>query len=130
MALTFNRNYFGLATLLFIVEVIIALFVRDRFIRPYLGDVLVVIMIHCFVRAFLNAPIFAVALAVLAFAFGIEFLQSIHLVQHLGLDKSVVARTVLGTGFEWFDLMAYMAGIGIVLLSEKYFAGKEIAGRA
>ena len=31
---------------LFIVETLIALFVRDAFIRPYMGDVLVVILIY------------------------------------------------------------------------------------
>ncbi len=33
---------------LFIVETLIALFVRDAFIRPYMGDVLVVILIYFF----------------------------------------------------------------------------------
>ena len=32
---------------LFVVETLIALFVRDAFIRPYMGDVLVVILIYC-----------------------------------------------------------------------------------
>ena len=39
---------------LFIVETLIALFVRDAFIRPYMGDILVVILIYCFVRIFIT----------------------------------------------------------------------------
>ena len=35
---------------LLIIEVLIALYVRDGFVRPYLGDVLVVILLHCLVR--------------------------------------------------------------------------------
>ena len=31
---------------LFVVETLIALFVRDAFIRPYMGDVLVVILVY------------------------------------------------------------------------------------
>ena len=42
---------------LFIVETLIALFVRDAFIRPYMGDVLVVILIYCFVRIFITEPL-------------------------------------------------------------------------
>ena len=39
----FNKHYFGLAVIILLVEVLIALYVHDDFIRPYLGDVLVVI---------------------------------------------------------------------------------------
>lgn len=42
---------------LFIVETLIALFLRDAFIRPYMGDVLVVILIYCFVRIFITEPL-------------------------------------------------------------------------
>ena len=53
--LTFNLKFFLLALLLFIVEVMIALFVHDNFVRPYVGDYLVVMLIYCAVRTFLNA---------------------------------------------------------------------------
>ena len=42
---------------LFVVETLIALFVRDAFIRPYMGDVLVVILVYCFVRMFITRPL-------------------------------------------------------------------------
>ena len=118
--LTFNRNYFGLAVLIFVIEVLIALFVRDTFVRPYLGDVLVVILIYCFVRSFLRLPVLALSIAVLAFAFTIEFLQSIDIVEKLGLKGSAIARTVIGTSFTWNDLLAYTAGIALVLAVERY----------
>ena len=45
------RMGYGLAALLILViEVLIALFVRDRFIRPYGGDILVTLLI-CWVAA-------------------------------------------------------------------------------
>ena len=40
MGLTWRWSYALAAALLFAVEVAIALYVRDRFVRPYLGDVL------------------------------------------------------------------------------------------
>src|SRR5688500_18670850 len=95
--IAFNKNYFILAVFIFVIEVLIAMYVKDRIIRPYVGDVLVVIMIYCFVRSFFNAPIFKVALGVLIFAFTIETLQYIRVVHVLGLQRSKLARTVIGT---------------------------------
>lgn len=118
--MTFNKNYFILAALIFIIEVLIALFVRDNFIRPYFGDVLVVILIYCFLKSFLHMPVFPLAISVLVFAFTLEFLQYINMVSILGWGKSEIARTVIGTSFEWIDMLAYITGIVVVLFSEKY----------
>jgi hypothetical protein len=118
--ITFNKNYFAVATLIFIIEVAIALFARDNFVRPYLGDLLVVVLMYCVIKSFLRLHVLPVAVFVLVFSFTIEFLQYLHIVQKLGLQKSTIARTVIGTLFEWIDLLAYMAGISIVLVVEKY----------
>jgi hypothetical protein len=118
--LTFNKKYFGLTVSIFAIEVLIALFVKDKFVRPYLGDVLVVILIYCFIRSFISIQPFPVAMFVLLFAFTIEFLQYINIVEKLGLEQSRIARVVIGTQFVWIDLLAYVAGIIIVLVVEKY----------
>lgn len=123
----FNKKYFGLALLIFVVEVLIALFVRDNFVRPYLGDVLVVILIYCFVKSFFNLPVFAVALFVLIFSFTIEFLQYINIVEKLRLGQSAIARTIIGTSFAWIDILAYVVGIFIILFVEKYLLKKLAA---
>ena len=48
-----KRIYYPIAmVIIFLVEVCIALFVRDRFIRPYVGDMLVVVLIYTFLRIF------------------------------------------------------------------------------
>ena len=117
--ITFNKKYFGFTILLFISEVLIALYINDNFIRPYLGDVLVVILIYCFLKSFLKLPVLIVAIFVLAFSFTIEFLQFLNIVEKLGLEKSKIARTVIGTSFSWIDLLTYIIGITIVLFIEK-----------
>jgi len=124
--LTFNKNYFIFTILIFLMEVLIALFVNDSFVRPYLGDVLVVILIYCFIKAFLNLPVLPVALFVLVFAFTVEFLQFLNIVEKLHLEKSKIARTVIGTSFSWIDLLTYIIGISIVVFAEKYWLKKEI----
>lgn len=118
--LTFSRKYFALTVLLFTTEVLIALFIHDNFIRPYLGDVLVVILIYCFVKSFLKLPASLVAVFVLAFSFSIELFQYLNIVEKLGLENSKLARTVIGTSFAWLDLTTYVVGICIVLIAEKY----------
>ena len=117
--LTFNKNYFLLTLLIFMTEVLIALYINDTFIRPYIGDVLVVILIYCFIKSFFKCSINAVALFVLIFSFTVEFLQYVNIVDKLGLGNYKVARIVIGTSFSWADLICYTVGIGIVILVEK-----------
>jgi len=118
--LKFQRKYFIATIILFLVEVFIALFVHDSFIRPFFGDVLVVILIYCFIKSFINSPVVITAVAVLLFACTIEVLQYFNIVKVLGLQNSAVARTVIGTSFEWTDLLAYMLGVGLVILLSFY----------
>lgn len=115
----FNRSYFILAVVVFMVEVSIALFVHDKFIRPYLGDVLVVVLIYAFIRSFFKIPFQTACWLVLCFAFAIEGLQSINIVQVLGLQQYKWARVVIGTSFSWIDLGCYAVGIASVYLVEK-----------
>lgn len=124
--LIFNKHYFGFAVLIFIIEVMIALFVNDNFVRPYLGDILVVILIYCFIKSFLKLPVLNVAVFVLLFSFTIEFLQFLNIVEKLHLEKSKIARTVIGTSFSWIDLLTYIIGISIVILIEKYWQKKNL----
>lgn len=120
--LTFNLKFFLAAIIFFIIEVLIALFVHDNFIRPYVGDFLVVILIYCAVRTFIKTSPLKVAIGVLLFSYLIETLQYFRIVDRLGLSQNVVARTVIGYGFEWWDILAYTLGIITVLFIEKYRA--------
>lgn len=118
----FNKKYFGLAVLLFIIEVLIALFLHDRIIRPYVGDLLVVILIYCAVKSVLNISIWKAAIFVLLFSFLIEALQYFYFVKLVRLQHSQIANIVLGNSFHWIDLVAYVLGIAIVLLIEMKIA--------
>ena len=116
----FNLYYFYWFALLLITEIYIGIFVKDDFIRPYMGDLLVVILIYAFVRAFFKYSINLTAIGVLLFAFLVEILQHFNIVDVLGLGSSRLARTVIGTSFSWEDFIAYSLGIIIVLVSEKF----------
>jgi len=116
--LRFNRKYFLLASSLFVIELLIALFVHDDFIRPYFGDYLVVILIYCAMRTILQVSPLKAAIGVLLFSYAIEGLQYFRIVDKLGLSGNVIARTVIGYGFEWWDILAYTLGIITVLIFE------------
>ncbi|MEY2630779.1 MAG: hypothetical protein RLZZ469_1676 [Bacteroidota bacterium] len=121
----FNKIYFRLTVILFLIEVAIALFIKDRFIRPYLGDVLVVILIYCFVKSLVKISVHKAAVLVLLFAFCLEILQYINIVEKLKLQHNTVAKTVIGTSFSWEDILAYLAGILIVIAVENRFNKKK-----
>ncbi len=122
----FNRNYFILTILLFLIETAIALYLHDNFIRPYFGDFLVVILLYCFVKSFVNVSVWVAAGLVLLFSFAIEIAQYFNMVEKLGLQHYKVAKVVLGNSFAWMDLLAYILGILIVISIEKiYFRTRE-----
>ena len=110
--------YLKLAVPLFFTEVAIALFVHDSLIRPFIGDMLVVILIYCVIRSFFNFPALKTIIGVLLFAYLVEFSQYFHLVQMLGLSRSGMARIILGTTFSWMDIVMYTLAMSIVMLLE------------
>jgi hypothetical protein len=133
MRFRFNFFYFLLAVLIFVTEVLIALYLHDGLIRPYIGDFLVVILIYCFVRSFIQAPVVPVAAAVLVFSYIVETLQYFNVVKLLGLEHSRAANIIIGNYFTWADIVCYTLGIGLTVwlekLREKKNAGYEnVAG--
>ncbi|PZP46648.1 MAG: DUF2809 domain-containing protein [Pseudopedobacter saltans] len=121
----FKLKYLLWAVAIFLIEVVIALFVHDKIIRPYIGDVLVVILIYCFVRAFINIRVSPAAIGVLIFSFFVEGLQYVHIIEKLGLENNKVARVVIGTSFSVEDLLAYLVGIILVVITENIFRKKD-----
>lgn len=115
----FNPRYFLYAVLLFIVEVLIALYVKDSIIRPYGGDFLVVILLYYFVRAFWKGTTAKIAVGVLLFAYIVEILQYFKIVNLLGLEGNRLAEIIIGTGFSWWDMLAYTLGILVVYFIDK-----------
>ena len=110
--------YLILFILLFALETLIALTLHGGFIRSYMGDVIVVWVVYCFVQAILGGKNnhYIVALSVMFFAFLVEFLQGIHIVDILGLSDNAFLRTVIGTSFSWADLVCYAVGTAVEVL--------------
>jgi len=117
-----HKGYLLFAIVLLLVEIVIGFFVHDRFVRPYVGDFLVVILLYCFVKSFFILPINTAAILVLLFAYAVEVAQFFHLVQLLGLDNNKFAKTIIGSSFEWSDMLAYTLGISFILLIERFIS--------
>src|SRR6476469_3371026 len=115
----FHIRYFLLFSVLFVTEVLIALYVHDNFIRPYFGDYLVVFLIYFFVRTFISASKTKVIIGVLLFAYLIEVLQYLHIVDRLGLSNNILARTVIGYGFSWWDMLAYTLAAVTIYIADR-----------
>ena len=116
--LRFNKFYFLLGLLLLGAEVYIGLYMHDAIVRPYGGDFLVVILLYCMVKSFINFPVLLTAGWVLVFAYAIEISQYFHLVNLLGLQNSKIAKILLGTSFSFTDLGMYTLGILLVIVIE------------
>jgi len=120
LMLTFNKKYFYFTIILFLIELCIAVFVNENFIRPFIGDVLVVILLYCLAKSFWKIPSSILALLVFVFACIIEILQYFNFVNILGLQNYKILAIALGNTFDWKDIIAYAIGaITVVLLENK-----------
>lgn len=107
--------------LLLLIEICIALFVNDRFIRPYVGDILVTILICCFCRIFTpDRPAWLPA-AVFLFAAAVEVGQYFDIVSLVGLGHIRFFRILIGTSFSVIDLICYLAGCILFYFSERVY---------
>jgi len=113
--MTFNPRYCYMALGLFVIEVCIAMFIDDRVIRPFVGDVLVVILIYCFIRTFWKIQTNLAIVSVFVFACAIETLQYFNVVDRLGLQTNTLLRIIIGTTADGKDILAYAVGAAIVL---------------
>ena len=113
-----RKNYFLGFIILLVIEILIAKFVQDDFVRPYLGDYLVVILIYCFLMAVSNISITKGLLIVLLFSFAVEFFQLINIVKVLQYQPPKLIMIALGSSFSAWDLLAYFLGLLTCLLFE------------
>lgn len=111
--------YAIILVILFITEVLIALFVHDDFIRPYVGDVLVTILICCFCRIIIPKGVPALPIYVFVFATLVEIAQYFDIVKLLGLENNLLVSTVMGRTFSFVDLVCYGVGCLFFIVIEK-----------
>jgi len=111
--------------LLVATEVFIALFVHDGFVRPYLGDVIVIAVIYCFVRIIIPHRIKLLPLYIFFFATTVEVGQYFDYVTLLSLSNIKFFRILLGTSFSFADIICYAMG-GAICFAAEYFYKRKV----
>lgn len=114
-----NIKYIVSFTILFIIETIIAFFVHDQFIRPYVGDILVVILMYTFIRGFIKESIKFLPIYLFIFAAAVETAQYFHIVDLLHLKNNKVALIIIGNSFDIKDILCYLVGSVILIVWER-----------
>lgn len=112
----------------FVVEVLIALFVRDNFVRPYVGDVLVTVLLCAFVRIFFPDSIKLLPLYIFLFAAAVEVAQFFDIVKLLGLEKISFLSVIIGRTFSFADIICYAVGCALFFVAER-FSNKQFSRR-
>jgi hypothetical protein len=116
--LTFNTAYFIIFLLLLATELVIAVYLKDGFIRHTFGDYLVVILMYCFIKSFIKHHCKAIAIGVLVFAYIIEVLQAFNLLKLINMQHNHLANLILGSTFSIADLVAYTFGFITIIFVE------------
>ncbi|NBA85881.1 DUF2809 domain-containing protein [Emticicia sp. CRIBPO] len=116
---TFRIRYFIIFLLLFLTEAAIAVFIHDAVIRPFFGDFLAVIAVYFFLKSFLDIRDIVLIWSSLGFAYFLELLQYCNFLKFSGLEKYKILVVVLGSSFDWRDMLAYTLGILSVFLFQQ-----------
>ena len=102
--------YFLIFCGLLVTEIVIALFINDAFVRPYVGDVLVTLLLCCLCRVIVPDKVRLLPVYVFIFAACVEIGQYFDLVALLGLADNRIISIALGRTFSWMDLVCYAVG--------------------
>jgi len=102
------------------MELYIARYVTDSIIRPFVGDMLVVILLYTGIRSFMSLPYLKLAVGVLLFAYGVELSQALELIYVLHWENYRWAKLLLGSVFDWWDMLAYTLGFFSIHFFERW----------
>lgn len=114
--MNFNVKYFLISIITFAVEVLIATMFKDLFfVRAYLGDVIVVILIYTLILSFFKIESRnKLIIGIFVFSVMVEVLQFFKIADVLGLEPGSVTAIVVGNSFSWIDILCY--GVGCLFL--------------
>ena len=118
--------FLSLFIFLFVIEVLIALFFHDDFVRPYVGDMIVTVLVWSFARIVFPDKLKLMSLYVMIFATLIEVGQYFNYVELLGVQNNPVLVTVMGTSFAWADIACYAVGCVIAAVADYFLFRKKV----
>ncbi len=126
----FDGRVFSWFVLILGLEVLIAMFVDDAWIRPVVGDLLAMVLICCFLHSLTLIRFQTIVIGTFIFACVVEGLQFLDLIGFLGLRHSLAAHLIIGSTFDWRDILAYALGCGLVWVGRPWFQSRRHHGRS
>ncbi|WP_202027897.1 ribosomal maturation YjgA family protein [Galbibacter mesophilus] len=114
----FKPKHFILFIFFLCIEVGIALFSKNQFIRGFLGDFLVIPLLYFFVKSFIRIKGSNLSFYILIIAIFTEVLQLLEIQKHFQIENPYV-KIIMGTTFDFKDLIAYFLGFLLILFFDK-----------
>ena len=106
----------GMAASCFLTCVVIVVFFsHNPFVRGTLGDVVVVVLIYFLLKSVRDFRPLRLTLFVFVVAFLVEIGQYVGAIRMLGMRENSVTKIVLGSAFDYGDLLAYAVGAALAL---------------
>jgi len=112
-----------------VICITIALGLASRYFKVvplFVGDILWATMVYFIIRfLFINKPIRFIVIASLFFSYAIETLQLYKAPWIDSIRPTLFGRLVLGSTFNWGDIVSYTVGVGLAALTEYVIARNE-----
>ncbi len=100
-----------IAVTIFFIEILIATKLEKvKFVRDYIGDFLVVILIYHLIKSVIDISSLKLAVFVFLFSLGVESAQYFQIADKLGFPRGSLPSIVIGTSFSTADLFMYFLG--------------------
>jgi Protein of unknown function (DUF2809) len=93
-------------------------------LRGFVGDMLAVVLVYYGLKSFVRAPKLWLAFAALLVGYGVELAQYLSHLAGWNISQPIL-RTIVGSTPDWWDMLAYTLGFGLVLIAERLFTRRE-----
>lgn len=113
-----NIKYMISFIILLLVEVFIGAFINDKIIRPYVGDILVVVVIYTFIKIFIKKEVKMLPVYIFIFAVMVEVMQYYNIVELLNLQHNKLMSIIIGSTFDMKDIFCYFIGAILLIIWE------------
>ncbi|AZB24174.1 DUF2809 domain-containing protein [Chryseobacterium bernardetii] len=117
MKFQFSLKYLLISVFIFLIEVLIATELKDIFfVRAYLGDVIVVMLLYTLIKSFFRVNNEKLILGILIFSCLVELAQYFNIAEKIGFREGSQMYIVIGNSFSWIDILCYAAGCLLLYL--------------
>jgi hypothetical protein len=120
--------YLLLSIISFLFCVFIVLFFSDSpFIRGFLGDAVIVILLFNSIKIFFNFENLKLSVVLILFSYCIEFTQYIKIIPLFGFKENLLTRIIFGSVYDPLDLLAYtFGGISAYFIDRFFISSRRL----